>query len=282
MTNLCGKGVISQGRPITCPTSVRFRLPHPMPPLSAAETNRARAMRSPWSSSVSAPNKSRLGHTIAAPMPAEIGVLPGRTTAPIRPSQVRKLNSGSRPREALDIQPWPTGAADLPKGNRHPGGFGPLGVPGRGATRMCRWTVGRTRLMAHEIQPHAHPEIGAGNHAAHMSSTSGGKVYAAPEHSGLLRAMRVGGLVGVIDRNCCHQRQPQRAYPADDRKPACTNRLPATMRAVFFPGSSVVEHAAVNGGAAGAHPAPGEYVVHQARRAVLGWASVRRQFTKEA
>jgi len=38
----------------------------------------------------------------------------------------------------------------------------------------------------------------------------------------------------------------------------------------------------VNGEVAGAHPAPGEYVVHQARRPAGADATGRRQFKKEA
>jgi len=55
MTNLCGKGVISQGRPITCPTSVRFRLPHPMSYLSTTESHRTEAPEERGLTSINGP-----------------------------------------------------------------------------------------------------------------------------------------------------------------------------------------------------------------------------------
>ena len=181
MTNLCGKGVISQGRPITCPTSVRFRLPHPMSYLSTTESHRTEAPEERGLTSINGPMADLL--------------------------KPRALST-SRDRASNAEQP-------------------------------------RSERTAADLQRHQ------------METMP--RMAASP------------CMLGQVE-----------VLPAAISKPACKNRLPATMRADFFPGSSVVERPAVNRNAAGSSPALGEYVTDQARRPAGADATGRRQFKKEA
>ena len=181
MTNLCGKGVISQGRPITCPTSVRFRLPHPMSYLSTTESHRTEAPEERGLTSINGPMADLL-------KPRAL------STSRDRASNAEQTRSE---RTAADLQ-------------RHQ-----METMPRMAASPC--------------------------------------------------------MLGQVE-----------VLPAAISKPACKNRLPATMRADFFPGSSVVERPAVNRNAAGSSPALGEYVTDQARRPAGANATGRRQFKKEA
>jgi len=181
MTNLCGKGVISQGRPITCPTSVRFRLPHPMSYLSTTESHRTEAPEERGLTSINGPMADLL--------------------------KPRALST-SRDRASNAEQP-------------------------------------RSERTAADLQRHQ------------METMP--RMAASP------------CMLGQVE-----------VLPAAISKPACKNRLPATMRADFIQGGRVARNSAVNGEVAGAHPAPGEYVVHQARRPAGADATGRRQFKKEA
>ena len=182
MTNLCGKGVISQGRPITCPTSVRFRLPHPMSYLSTTESHRTEAPEERGLTSINGPMADLL--------------------------KPRALST-SRDRASNAEQP-------------------------------------RSERTAADLQRHQ------------METMP--RMAASP------------CMLGQVE-----------VLPAAISKPACKNRLPATMRADFFPGSVQGECARLlSGNAAGSSPALGEYVTDQARRPAGANATGRRQFKKEA